>query len=148
MNAQANANSMQKPKQENKIIEIRSYNLKPGTGNEFQKLFIEQSLPLLNKWKVDVVAYGPSLLNDDSWFLIRAYKDIQDRQQSEDAFYGSDDWRKGPREAVLALIVNYTTIVLPMGSFADWSTNKNMATPKTQSEDSRNTERPACAVHQ
>ena len=34
-------------------------------------------------------------------------------QRSEDTFYGSDDWRKGPREAILSLITNYTTIVLP-----------------------------------
>ena len=33
-------------------------------------------------------------------------------QKSEDAFYGSDEWRKGPREAVLALIENYTTLVI------------------------------------
>jgi len=30
----------------------------------------------------------------------------------EDAYYASDDWRKGPREAMLALIENYTDIVL------------------------------------
>ena len=34
-------------------------------------------------------------------------------QRSEDTFYGSDDWRKGPREAIVSLITNYTTIVLP-----------------------------------
>ena len=30
----------------------------------------------------------------------------------EDAYYASDDWRKGPREAMLALIENYTDLVL------------------------------------
>lgn len=30
----------------------------------------------------------------------------------EDAYYASDDWRKGPREAVLACIESYTKIVL------------------------------------
>jgi hypothetical protein len=32
----------------------------------------------------------------------------------EDAYYASDDWRKGPREALLALIENYTDIVFEM----------------------------------
>ncbi len=118
--AQTNDNSVnetiQKIKNPNKIIEIRAYNLKAGTRNEFQKLFIEQSLPLLKKWKVEVVAYGPSLHDEDTWFLFRAYKNLQDRQQSEDAFYGSDDWKKGPREAILSLILNYTTIVVPTDS--------------------------------
>ena len=30
----------------------------------------------------------------------------------EDAYYASDDWRQGPRERILALIENYTDIVL------------------------------------
>jgi hypothetical protein len=32
----------------------------------------------------------------------------------EDAYYASDDWRKGPRERILALIENYTDIVLEL----------------------------------
>ena len=94
------------------MIEIRSYNLKPGTRNEFHRLFFEEALPLLRKWKVEVVTFGPSLHDEDSYFLVRSYKDLQDMQQSEDAFYSSDDWKKGPREAILSLIINYTTIVL------------------------------------
>jgi hypothetical protein len=32
----------------------------------------------------------------------------------EDAYYASDDWRKGPREAILALIENYMDIVVEL----------------------------------
>lgn len=39
------------------------------------------------------------------------YDSFARREQSEDAYYASDDWRKGPREAILALIENYTAIV-------------------------------------
>jgi hypothetical protein len=59
------------------------------------------------------VAFGPSLHDEDSYFLIRSYKDLQNLQQSEDAFYSSEEWKKGPREAILSLILNYTTVVLP-----------------------------------
>src|SRR5215212_1688124 len=30
-----------------KFIEIRSYTLKPGTGDEFHRLFLEEALPLI-----------------------------------------------------------------------------------------------------
>ena len=111
----------QKPLNENsnnkkQMVEIRSYNLKPGKRDLFHKLMIEQSLPMLLRWKVQVVAYGPSLHDDDSYFLVRAYDDLEDRQQSQDAFYGSEEWKSGPREAILALIVNYTTIAIPADS--------------------------------
>ena len=36
------------------------------------------------------------------------------REESEDAFYGSDEWKQGPREPIIALIENYTEIVLEL----------------------------------
>ena len=94
------------------VVEIRSYNLKPGTRDHFHRLFLEQALPMLKRWKVDVVAYGPSLHDKDSYYLMRAFPSIEDRQKSEDAFYGSDEWKQGPREAILAAIDSYTTVVI------------------------------------
>jgi len=35
-------------------------------------------------------------------------------RQSKDAYYSSDEWRLGPLEAKLALIENYTDIVLEL----------------------------------
>lgn len=94
------------------VVEIRSYNLKPGTREAFHQLFLREALPMLKRWKVDVVSYGPSLHDKDSYFLMRAFSGIEERQKSEDAFYGSEEWREGPREAVLAPIDSYTTIVV------------------------------------
>ena len=97
-----------------RFVEIRSYNLKPGSRDEFHRLMTEQSMPMLERWQVDVVDYGPSLHDADSYFLIRAYDSLEDRQQSQDRFYGSDEWRQGPREPILALIESYTSVVLEM----------------------------------
>ena len=94
------------------VVEIRSYNLKPGTRDHFHRLFLEQALPMLKRWKVDVVAYGVSLHDKDSYYLMRAFPSVEDRQKSEDAFYGSDEWKQGPREAILAAIDSYTTVVI------------------------------------
>ena len=95
-----------------RTVEIRSYNLKPGTRERFNALFLKEALPMLQRWKVDVVAFGPSLHDKDSYFLMRAFEGVEQRQRSEDAFYGSEEWIKGPRERVLADIDSYTTIVL------------------------------------
>lgn len=96
------------------FVEIRSYNLKPGTRAEFHRLFLEAAMPLLQRWNVDVVAYGSSLHDENSYYLIRRFDSLVHREQTEDAFYGSDEWRKGPREAILALIENYTEVVLEL----------------------------------
>jgi NIPSNAP len=98
----------------NHFIEIRSYTLKPGTRDEFHRLFLEEAFPMLKRWSVDVVAYGPSLHDENSYYLMRRYESLAQREQSEEAFYGSDEWRQGPREAIIALIENYTEFVLEL----------------------------------
>jgi ketosteroid isomerase-like protein len=95
-----------------RMVEIRSYNLKPGTRDRFHQLFLKEALPMLKRWQVDVIAYGPSLHDQDSYFLMRGFDGIDLRQKQEDAFYGSEEWIKGPRERVLADIDSYTTIVV------------------------------------
>jgi len=69
---------------------------------------------MLKRWNVDVVAYGPSRHDEDSYYLIRRYDSLAHREQSENAFYSSDEWRQGPREAIVALIENYTEVVLEL----------------------------------
>ena len=99
-------------------VEIRSYNLKPGSRDAFQRLMTGQVLPMLQRWGVDVIACGPSPHDSDSFCLIRCYRDLAERQTSQDAFYGSDEWRSGPREAVLALIDSHTSVVLQLDDAA------------------------------
>ncbi len=94
------------------VVEIRSYNLKPGMSQRFHRRFVEESLPLLRRHKVDVVAYGASLDGADSYFLMRGFASLAERRSSEDAFYRSDEWREGLRDAVMADIESYTTVVL------------------------------------
>lgn len=96
------------------FVEIRSYNLKPDTRDEFHRLFVEESFPMLKRWNIDVVAYGPSPHDQNSYYLIRRYDSLAQREQSQADFYGSDEWRQGPREAIIALIENYTEIVIEL----------------------------------
>jgi hypothetical protein len=96
------------------FVEIRSYNLKPGVRQEFHRLFVEEAFPMLKRWHVDVVAYGPSLHDPNFYFLMRRYDSLAHREESENAFYGSDEWKQGPREAIIALIENHTEIVLEL----------------------------------
>ena len=98
----------------NQFIEIRSYNLKPGTREEFNRLFLEAAMPLLQRRQVDVVAYGPSLHDENSYYLIRGFESLSHREESENDFYSSDEWRQGPRKAIIASIENYTEIVLEL----------------------------------
>ena len=79
-----------------------------------KRLFLEGIYALLKRWNFDVVAHGLSLHDENSYYVIRRFDSLAQREQSEDAYYASDDWRQGPRERILALIENYTDIVLEL----------------------------------
>ena len=97
-----------------RIVEIRTFNLKPGTRSEFHRLAHEVAAPMQRRWKIDVVACGPSVHDDNSYYVIRAWPTLADRQRTEEAFYSSNGWNEGPRDEVMRRIESYTTIVLPL----------------------------------
>ena len=103
------------------VIEILTLSLKSGTRDKFHQLYVTEALPLLKKWKFRVVAHGPSHHDENSYYIIRSFKSLEDRQESEDAYYSSDDWRKGPRTAILALIEHEAYIVIPAETLKGWS---------------------------
>jgi len=95
------------------ILDILCVQLKPGTRKEFDKIYREQVLPLLKKWNINVLAFGPSLHEEDTYLVVRYYKDLADRRQSQNAYYGSEEWQLGPRDQIMAYFENYLTAVVP-----------------------------------
>jgi hypothetical protein len=100
------------------IVEFRSLTLKPDTREKFHSLFAEKSLPLHTRWNIDVVAHGASLHDEITYFVIRRFDTLAQREQLENAFYDSDGWRQGPRETMIALIDYYIDIVLELDESA------------------------------
>jgi NIPSNAP len=95
-----------------RLIEIRSYILKPGAAAEFHAAVTSNAVPMLRDWGTDVVAFGPSAHAPDTYFLIRAYTDLDDLNRRQEAFYGSDEWRNGPRESIVSRIESFLSTVL------------------------------------
>lgn len=100
------------------VVEVRAYTLKPGTTERFHERFVREALPLLEQHEIDVVAYGPSLHDPDSYYLVRAFPSLEARERSEEAFYSSEEWIEGPREATLADIESYATFVVRLDGSA------------------------------
>jgi hypothetical protein len=97
-----------------RLVEIRTYRLLQGMRDEYDRLFREEALPLLRRFEVDVVAAGPSIDDPNGYFLIRSFEDLADREQREERFYASPEWREGPREAVIEKIEVYTDAVVEL----------------------------------
>ena len=102
------------------MFEILILNLRPGTRDRFHQIYISESLPIQWKWNINVVAHGPSMHDENSYWVIRKFTSIEDRQKSEDTFYESDDWHKGPRAIILALIENSAYMVVTEDEVKKW----------------------------
>lgn len=94
------------------LVEIRSYQLKQNTGAEFHELISRRSLPLMQARGMRVLAARASLHSPAAYLLIRAYDSVEERQRSQDAFYNSPEWLRGPSEAIMACIAHYTTVLI------------------------------------
>lgn len=95
-----------------RLIEIRTYRLKPGTLPAFHEAVHTQAVPMLQRKGMDVVAYGRCDHEEETYHLVRAYdsREALEAQQSE--FYGSAEWREGPRSALVDRIETYLNTLL------------------------------------
>jgi hypothetical protein len=103
------------------VIEILTIDLKPGRRDEFHQLYVSEALPLLKRWNFQVLAHGPSLHDQNSYYVIRQFKSLEERQRSEDAYYSSDDWQKGPRSRILGLVDHFAYAVIPAKTLTEIS---------------------------
>jgi NIPSNAP len=96
------------------VLDLRTYKLVPGGREVFDRIFRESALPMLGRYEIDVVGYGPSLLDGEHYYLARAFPSISCRGQRLGAFYGSDEWRQRYEDTVSEVIETYHTVVIPL----------------------------------
>jgi hypothetical protein len=98
------------------VLDLRTYKLRPGAGEQFGRILKTDVLPMLDRFGIEVVGYGPSLDDADSYYLVRRFGSISKRNERLDTFYGSEEWRRQQRERVLALIDSFHVLLLPAAS--------------------------------
>ncbi|MGK3115184.1 NIPSNAP family protein [Candidatus Pantoea formicae] len=87
-----------------KLVEILQYRLKPGTGESFHQIMRDISVPLHYQQGIDVIAFGCSRHDADSYYLLRAFESEAQMQSVLEDFYASEAWQRGPREKVIERI--------------------------------------------
>ncbi|MDQ0037975.1 quinol monooxygenase YgiN [Variovorax boronicumulans] len=95
-----------------RLIEIRTYRLKPDTLDAFHEAMHERAVPMLRSKGMDVVTYGKSDHEEATYHLVRAYDSREALEAEQAAFYGSSEWRDGPRSALVDHIETYLNTLL------------------------------------
>ena len=96
----------------NRVLEMRIVRLHHGRRNEFAVRFHDQLLPMLRSHGMEIIHYGPSLHDEDSYFLIRAWPSVAERQATLDTMYGGADWLMNQEQYLLDMIHSMDTCVL------------------------------------
>jgi len=95
-----------------RLIEVRTYRLKPGTATDFHEAMHKLAVPMIKSAGMDVVAYGRSDHEEETYFLIRAYENREALEIEQAAFYDSVQWKEGPRPSLVGRIETYLNTVL------------------------------------
>jgi len=62
----------------------------------------------------------------NSYYVIRRFKSLEDREKSEGAFYDSDDWKSGPRNAIMGLVEHFAYAVISVETWKKISAALNI----------------------
>jgi hypothetical protein len=99
------------------LLELRLFTLHPDTREEFDRVSREETVPLMRKIGIVVVASGPALNNENGYYLMRAFENEQQRVELGASLYELPEWERYD-EPVSSMIADYSTTVLPMSESA------------------------------
>jgi len=95
-----------------RLLEVRTYRLKPGTLEAFHDAVHTKAVPMLKAKGMDVVAYGKSDHEEETYYLVRSFTNRESLEREQAAFYGSNDWRSGPRSELVDRIETYMNTLI------------------------------------
>jgi NIPSNAP len=96
------------------VLDLRTYRLVPDGREVFDRIFRNEALPMLENRGIDVVAYGPSLVDEHHYYLARAFPSEAERDRQLSSFYGSEEWRRDYAETVTSIVESFHHLVIPL----------------------------------
>jgi NIPSNAP len=99
---------------EGPVLDLRTYRLVPDGREIFDRILRNEALPMLESRGIDVVAYGPSLVDENHYYLARAFPSEPERKRELAAFYGSEQWRREYAETVTTIVETFHHLVIPL----------------------------------
>jgi hypothetical protein len=94
-----------------RVVEMRTYKLKPGKRPEFLAIFVAKSQPAHDRIGMKIVGPFPSIEDADTFFFMRFFPDLASRDGLKNEFYEGPLW-KNELEAVLMPMIDRYDVVL------------------------------------
>jgi hypothetical protein len=102
------------------IVEMRTYQTRPGTRDRFLQTFQELTLP--EHYRLGMKIAGPFLAVDDpdTFFFMRGFQDMVEREELRRAFYEGALWKEQLEKVLMPMLLRFDVLLVddPGGSLA------------------------------
>ncbi len=95
-----------------RIVEMRTYKLKPGTRAEFLETFRSKSIP--SHAQIGMKILGPflSIEDPDTFFFMRGFPDLASREPMKAKFYEGELWKRELENLLMPMIEKYDVVLV------------------------------------
>jgi len=104
------------------VIEMRTYQLKPGMRAQFLSIFNARSMPAHREIGMKIIGPFLSLEHPDVFFFMRAFPDLSVRDAMKSAFYDGPLWKSELEAQLMPMIEKYEVVLVEdsAGLFEPW----------------------------
>jgi hypothetical protein len=92
---------------------MRLFKLHAGTRDEFHRISDEGTIPMMRRYGINVLAYGPTLNDENGYLLLRCFASEEERTRLSQSLYDNEEWERNYEEPVMSMIESYHTAVIP-----------------------------------
>ena len=94
------------------IIEMRTYQTKPGKRDEFIEIFRSKSVPAHAEIGMKILGPFLSVEDPDTFFFMRGFPDLDSREPMKAKFYEGDLWKGELENVVMPMLEKYEVVVV------------------------------------
>lgn len=94
------------------IVEMRTYQTKPGMRAQFLDLFRAKSIPEHRRLGMPIVGPLLDVEHPDRFFFMRGFTRQDTREATKATFYDGHLWKEQLEEAMLPMLEHYDVVVV------------------------------------
>jgi NIPSNAP len=94
------------------IIEMRTYQTRPGRRSEFLEIFRRKSIPAHAEIGMRILGPFLSVEDDDTFFFMRGFPDLPSREPMKAKFYEGVLWKNELESVLMPMLEKYEAVVV------------------------------------
>src|SRR6266404_3513485 len=94
------------------IIEMRTYETKPGKRSQFLEIFRSKSIPAHTEIGMKILGPFLSIEDPDTFFFMRGFPDVASREPMKAKFYEGELWKRELENILMPMLDKYEVVLV------------------------------------